>query len=100
MIASESVSLDALGFSNFIDVKPGQAIIITKNSIVSRQCCPPREFTPCIFEYVYFARPDSIIDGVSVYKARLELGEALARAVTRKLGKDMDIDVVIPVINF
>lgn len=97
MIASESVALDALGFSNFIDVKPGQAIIITKNSVITQQCSPAAAFTPCIFEYVYFARPDSIIDNISVYKARLALGEALANAVMKKLGENMDIDVVIPV---
>ncbi|KAJ3101677.1 amidophosphoribosyltransferase [Phlyctochytrium planicorne] len=97
MIASESVCLDALGFTNFQDVKPGEAVIFLRDGLVKRQCIPSREFTPCIFEYVYFARPDSVIDGVSVYKARLAMGEALARQVHRKLGKELDIDVVIPV---
>ncbi|RKO90639.1 nucleophile aminohydrolase [Blyttiomyces helicus] len=97
MLASESVALEALGFSNFTDVKPGEAIIFSKEKVTKRQCIPQREFTPCIFEYVYFARPDSIIDGISVYKARLAMGEALANAVVRKLGKNMDVDVVIPV---
>lgn len=97
MFASESVALDALGYSNFTDVIPGQAIIITKNGVSTKQCTPPRIFSPCIFEYVYFARPDSIIDGVSVYKARLAMGEALANAVLERLGPDMDVDVVIPV---
>jgi amidophosphoribosyltransferase len=99
MIASESVSLDALGFSNFKDVKPGQVVMITKNNpVVLKQCAPICQFTPCIFEYVYFARPDSVIDNISVYKARLALGEALAKSVIKSLGDKMDIDVVIPVI--
>ncbi|KAI8894469.1 phosphoribosyltransferase-like protein [Globomyces pollinis-pini] len=97
MIASESVVLDGLGYSNFIDIAPGQAVLITKHGVTTRQCIKPRTFSPCIFEYVYFARPDSIIDGVSVYKARLAMGEALANSVTKALGKNMDIDVVIPV---
>lgn len=97
MFASESVVLDSLGFSNFCDVGPGEAIIITKSGVQTKQCTPALSFTPCIFEYVYFARPDSIIDHVSVYKARLAMGEALAKQVVKKLGKDNDIDVVIPV---
>ncbi|KAJ3367948.1 amidophosphoribosyltransferase [Kappamyces sp. JEL0680] len=97
MIASESVVLDSLGYSNFKDVGPGEAVIITKKGIATRQCSPALSFTPCIFEYVYFARPDSIIDGISVYKARLAMGEALARQVVRQLGENNDIDVVIPV---
>ncbi|KAJ3332251.1 amidophosphoribosyltransferase [Blyttiomyces sp. JEL0837] len=96
MIASESVVLDALGFTNFIDVKPGEAVLIADGRITKRQCTPPREFTPCIFEYVYFARPDSVIDGISVYKSRLAMGEALATQVVRKLGKNVDIEDVIP----
>ncbi|KAI8923618.1 phosphoribosyltransferase-like protein [Entophlyctis helioformis] len=97
MLASESVCLEALGYSNYQDVHPGEAILFTKDKVVRRQCVPPGTFTPCMFEYVYFARPDSIMDGISVYKARLAMGEALANAVVRKLGKNMDIDVVIPV---
>ena len=97
MIASESVVLDALGYSNFKDIGPGEAVIITKNGATTKQCVTPLSFTPCIFEYVYFARPDSVIDGISVYKARLAMGEALARQVVRQLGEDNDIDVVIPV---
>ncbi|KAJ3069594.1 amidophosphoribosyltransferase, partial [Podochytrium sp. JEL0797] len=96
MVSSESVVLDALGYSNFVDVKPGEAIIITNGGgLVKRQCAEPREFTPCIFEYVYFARTDSFMDGVSVYKSRLAMGEALADKII-KLGIT-DIDVVIPV---
>lgn len=98
MVSSESVAIEVLGYSNFIDVKPGEAIIITRNNVTTRQCIDPKEFTPCIFEYVYFARPDSIMDGISVYKSRLAMGDALANAVARKLGKEIeDIDVVIPV---
>ncbi|KAJ1551796.1 amidophosphoribosyltransferase, partial [Cladochytrium tenue] len=97
MIASESVALDALGFSNFVDVKPGEAVIFHGGKVIKHQCVPPRVFTPCIFEYVYFARPDSIIDGISVYKARLAMGEALAEKVRRQLGDSIDIDVVVPV---
>ena len=98
MVSSESVAIEVLGYSNFIDINPGEAIIITRNNVTKRQCVAPREFTPCIFEYVYFARPDSIMDGISVYKSRLAMGDALANAVVRKLGKEVDeIDVVIPV---
>jgi amidophosphoribosyltransferase len=84
MISSESVVLDSLGYSNFKDVGPGQAVIITRAGVTVKQCVPSLKFTPCIFEYVYFARPDSIIDGVSVYKARLAMGEALAKPDTSR----------------
>ncbi|KAJ3414580.1 citrate (Si)-synthase [Chytridiales sp. JEL 0842] len=97
MFASESVALDALGYTNFVDVKPGEAVICVAGRLLKRQCIEPQLFTPCIFEYVYFARPDSIMDGVSVYKARLAMGEALANTVAKELGKNLDIDVVIPV---
>ncbi|KAJ3002028.1 amidophosphoribosyltransferase, partial [Thoreauomyces humboldtii] len=97
MMASESVVLDALGFANFVDVRPGEAVIITRNGVSRRMCKEGMPFTPDIFEYVYFARPDSIMDGVSVYKARLAMGEALASAVLKTLGRNMDVDVVIPV---
>lgn len=75
----------------------GEAIIITRENFTRRQLITPKKIAPCIFEYVYFARQDSIIDGISVYKARLAMGEALADEVERVLGKDNDIDVVIPV---
>ncbi|KAI9148603.1 amidophosphoribosyltransferase [Blastocladiella emersonii ATCC 22665] len=99
MVASESVCLSSLEYDSMVDLAPGEAIIITKAGTFSRRqlVSPARPFTPCIFEYVYFARPDSIIDGVSVYKARLAMGEALAHEVVRKMGPDSDIDVVIPV---
>ncbi|TPX51642.1 amidophosphoribosyltransferase [Synchytrium endobioticum] len=97
MFASESVALEALGFSNVQDVGPGEAIIVTKGQrVTKRQVVTSPCFTPCIFEYVYFARPDSIMDGVSVYKCRLAMGEALAKQIGKCLSK-LDIDVVIPV---
>ena len=75
MVASESVALDVLGFKIIRDVEPGEAIFIDKNAqLHTRQCAENPELRPCIFEHVYFARPDSIIDGVSVYKARLRQG--------------------------
>ncbi|KAI9595989.1 Amidophosphoribosyltransferase [Syncephalis fuscata] len=97
MFASESVALDALGFTDVVDVRPGEAVIITRSGITKRQLINDRVFAPCIFEYVYFARPDTILDGVSVYKARLAMGEALADQVLKTLGQQHDIDVVIPV---
>ncbi|KAJ1922583.1 amidophosphoribosyltransferase, partial [Tieghemiomyces parasiticus] len=97
MFASESVVLDSLGFTDVADVLPGEAIIVTKHAVSKRHLIQDQIFSPCVFEYVYFARPDSIIDGISVYKSRLEMGEALAEQVLRKLGPDNDIDVVIPV---
>lgn len=98
MFASESVVCDGCSFSDFEDLKPGEAVIVNKNRTVTRrELVPNANFTPCIFEYVYFSRPDSIMDGISVYKCRLAMGEALADEVARKLGADMDIDVIIPV---
>ncbi|RKP27180.1 nucleophile aminohydrolase [Syncephalis pseudoplumigaleata] len=97
MFASESVALDALGFTDVVDVRPGEAVIITRAGIHKRQLVTDRVFAPCIFEYVYFARPDTILDGVSVYNARLAMGEALADQIVRVLGPENDIDVVIPV---
>ncbi|KAI8846604.1 nucleophile aminohydrolase [Chytridium lagenaria] len=98
MIASESVVLDALGFTNFVDVKPGEAVIFRREGLSKRQCIL-RGSLPLAFSntFVNFARPDSVIDGVSVYKARLAMGEALATQVQRRLGTDLDIDVVIPI---
>ena len=97
MVASESVAVDALEFDVVRDILPGEAVIIEKDGVLhSRQCGPRRSYTPCIFEYVYFARPDSIIDRISVYKSRLRMGEALAEKILRER-PDHDIDVVIPI---
>ena len=97
MVASESVALDALGFELMRDLEPGEAIIIDTNSkIYTRQCAEHPVHAPCIFEYVYLARPDSIIDDVSVYKARLRMGERLADRILQAW-PDHDIDVVIPI---
>ncbi|KAG0233120.1 amidophosphoribosyltransferase [Actinomortierella wolfii] len=98
MFASESVVCDGCSFTDFEDLRPGEAVIVTKKQKVTRrQLVENPVFTPCIFEYVYFSRPDSIIDGISVYKCRLAMGEALADQVIKKLGPDHDIDVIIPV---
>jgi amidophosphoribosyltransferase len=97
MIASESVALSVLGFELVADVKPGEAVYIgSDGSICTRQCSPSVTYSPCIFEYVYLARPDSVIDEISVYKARLKMGEKLADKILR-LYPDNDIDVVIPI---
>ncbi|MGB5211793.1 MAG: amidophosphoribosyltransferase [Gammaproteobacteria bacterium] len=97
MIASESVALDALGFDLVRDVKPGEAVLIDlKGGLHTRVCAPAKRHSPCIFEYVYFSRPDSILDNISVYKARLRMGEALADRILA-MRPDHDIDVVIPV---
>lgn len=97
MIASESVAIGALGFQMIRDVEPGEAIFIDANGdLHTRQCARNPQYTPCIFEHVYFARPDSIIDGVSVYKSRLRMGENLAEKIKREW-PDHDIDVVIPI---
>lgn len=97
MIASESVALQAQGFEVIRDVAPGEAVIITENGEVFTQICADNtRRAPCIFEYVYFARPDSTIDGINVYKARLRMGEKLAERILREW-PDHDIDVVIPI---
>lgn len=107
MLASESVVLKAHGFNNFKDVKPGEAVIITKTGEYEfKQVVEPKIFAPDIFEYVYFARPDSVLDGVSVYRSRIDMGEKLAHKIKSIMmdnqesegseGND-EIDVVIPV---
>ena len=97
MIASESVALDVLGFTLIRDLAPGEAVYITEDGkLHTRQCAPNPQYAPCIFEHVYLARPDSLMDGVSVYKARLRMGEKLAEKIQRER-PDHDIDVVIPI---
>src|SRR5712672_4394023 len=97
MLASESVALDMLGFDMVRDVAPGEAVFIDEQGrFYAQQCVAMARHTPCIFEYVYFARPDSIIDNISVYKARLRMGERLAEKIKRER-PDHDIDVVIPI---
>lgn len=97
MVASESVALDTLDFDRVRDVDPGEAILFTEDGkLHTRQCAENWQRSPCIFEFVYFARPDSIIDDIFVHKARLRMGKKLARKIERVLGRDK-IDVVIPI---
>jgi amidophosphoribosyltransferase len=97
MVASESVALDSLGFEVVRDVAPGEAIFIDQDgNFFSRQCAPTASLNPCIFEFVYLARPDSVIDGISVYETRLRMGESLAEKIKRQY-RHLDIDVVIPI---
>ena len=97
LVASESVALDTLGFRFLRDIAPGEAVFIDfEGNFHSRQCSDKASLNPCIFEYVYLARPDSVIDGVSVYETRLYMGEYLADKLKRTWGK-VDIDVVIPI---
>jgi amidophosphoribosyltransferase len=97
MVASESVALDALGFHVVRDVLPGEAIFIDQDgTFYSRLCVPSATLNPCIFEFVYLARPDSVIDGISVYETRLRMGESLADKIRRQY-RHLDIDVVIPI---
>jgi amidophosphoribosyltransferase len=97
MLASESVALDMLGFTLVRDVGPGEAVFIDEHGrFYSQQCAPAAKHTPCIFEYVYFARPDSKMDNISVHKARLRMGDLLAEKIKR-IWADHDIDVVIPI---
>ena len=97
MVASESVALDVLQFDRLRDLEPGECVLIENSGgLHSRGYGGEINHTPCIFEYVYFARPDSIIDDISVYKARLRMGEELAGKIVRDF-PDHDIDVVIPI---
>jgi amidophosphoribosyltransferase len=97
MLASESVALQASGFELVGDLQPGEAIYIDyAGNVHRRQCAASSKLRPCIFEHVYFARPDSIIDDIYVYKARLRMGVKLARKILRQM-PEHDIDVVIPI---
>ncbi|KAJ1998936.1 amidophosphoribosyltransferase [Coemansia thaxteri] len=97
MFASESVVLNALDFTDIEDVQAGEVVIVSKTAVTRRRLVEEQRITPCIFEYVYFARPDSTIDGIPVYNARLDMGVKLARKVRQAMAAGMDIDVVIPV---
>ncbi|MDB9996207.1 amidophosphoribosyltransferase [Gammaproteobacteria bacterium] len=97
IIASENSSFSALGYTTLRDVNPGEAVFIDiQGQLHSQQCADNPEPTPCLFEYVYLARPDSTLDEISVYKARMRMGKKLANKIT-KLNPDHDIDVVIPI---
>lgn len=97
MVASESVALDADGFTVLRDVAPGEAVYITEDGeLFSQQCAENPSYAPCIFEYVYFARPDSTIDNVSVYASRVAMGKKLGEKI-KKEWAHLDIDVVIPI---
>ncbi len=97
MLASESVALSALGYEITQDIKPGETVVIDRagNTFI-KQCAEKPKHSPCIFEFVYFARPDSVIDDISVYKSRLRMGEKLAIKI-RKEWDINDIDIVIPI---
>ncbi|MDH3947732.1 MAG: amidophosphoribosyltransferase [Gammaproteobacteria bacterium] len=97
IFASESVAIDVLGYELLRDVAPGEAVFIDMDGALhASQCADNPELTPCIFEHVYFARPDSLMDGISVYKARLRMGDYLAKKIMREF-PDHDIDVVLPI---
>ena len=97
LVASESVALEPLGFSMLRDVAPGEAIFVDQaGTFHARQCAENPTLNPCIFEYVYLARPDSVLDGASVYETRLQMGAALGRKI-RHIPEASDIDVVIPI---
>ena len=97
MVASESVTFNATGFEYERDIAPGEAIIMHfSGSLNARQCASNPHLCPCLFEYVYFARPDSVMDGVSVYQARLDMGETLAEKIRRHLPDDIDVIMPIP----
>ena len=97
MIASESVSLEGTLFTFERDIAPGEAVLVEENGSVHQQQCAPRsQLSPCIFEYIYLARPDSTMNGISVYQARLDMGKTLAAEVAKRIPLDQ-IDVVIPI---
>ncbi|MCF6766643.1 amidophosphoribosyltransferase [Thiotrichales bacterium 19S3-7] len=97
MFASESVALDCDGYDSLGDVQPGEAIFVDLQGHIHRKICSKsHQLIPCIFEYVYLARPDSVIDGASVYHARLRMGQKVAEKLLRTM-PNHDIDVVIPV---
>ncbi|MEO2115408.1 MAG: amidophosphoribosyltransferase, partial [Candidatus Poseidoniia archaeon] len=97
LVSSESVVCQSIGFEMDRDIDPGEAVIVKMDGrTISKNCHPKITHTPCVFEHVYFARPDSVIDGISVHKARLRMGESLAKRITNSL-QEHEIDAVIPV---
>jgi amidophosphoribosyltransferase len=97
LVSSESVVCQSIGFEMDRDIDPGEAVIVKMDGrTISKNCHPKITHTPCVFEHVYFARPDSVIDGISVHKARLRMGESLAKRITDSL-QEHEIDAVIPV---
>ncbi len=97
MVASESVAIDTLGYKLLRELDPGEAVFINAHGeLFAQQCAESPVLSPCIFEHVYFARPDTILDGVHVHKARLRMGEKLATKILREW-PEHDIDVVIPI---
>eukprot|EP01030_Chromulinospumella_sphaerica_P034710 gene34710-biopygen22549 len=97
MVASESVALEGMGFRFVRDIAPGEAVFIDLDmNVHTRQCADNPTLNPCVFEFVYLARPDSVIDGASVYATRLKMGEYLAEKIKREF-KDGEIDVVMPI---
>lgn len=97
VVTSESLVLESGGYEIVRDVEPGEAILITQDGeLTSRQCAPNHRLVPCAFEYIYLARPDSVLSGISVYDARLRLGDVLAEQIKAEL-PDVNIDVVMPI---
>ncbi|NQZ52524.1 MAG: class II glutamine amidotransferase, partial [Moritella sp.] len=97
MVASESVALDSVGFNFVRDIAPGEAIYVDKAGLLhTQQCAHNPQYAPCIFEFVYFARPDSFIDKISVYQARLNMGRKLGKKIAKQW-QGLDIDVIIPI---
>lgn len=97
IVASESVGLDTIGFQVMRDVEPGEAVYITEDrKLFTKQCAEKTSLHPCIFEYVYLARPDSTLSGISVYEARLQMGCKLGAKIKREWS-DVEIDAVIPI---
>ncbi|MEO5343341.1 MAG: amidophosphoribosyltransferase [Gammaproteobacteria bacterium SHHR-1] len=98
MIASESVALDTLGFDLIRDLRPGEGVFIDiQGNLHSRICAEQTLLSPCIFEFVYFARPDSVIDDIFVHKARSRMGKRLAHSIEKRwAGKDIDVVIPIP----